>query len=488
MPEPRVRASSPARSALGAPRAAARRGPSPARGRASRDPSPAPGRAPRDPPLARGHASRDASRGASRDPSPERGGERRGSSPRPVRKKGRDRDRDSPERSRGGSRPRSRTPSPERERKKGHSRARTPSPERKKGHPRARTPSPERKKEQHGLRDSPERKERAHRRSDPPAHDRGRQEPRAARANDRHWTPEMEAIARRTMRQANGYAWMYENMATSAKHWGDGLNIASGVLGGIVGTAGIISVATESSTPLWARILQIILGFLVTLVSVLTATWRLSETQMNDVLTQVSYATLGKDLMWQLAQPRKDRQDAREYVRAKLGEVEQLKVSAPTISTRTRHAYNNKFKNNPIYTPEDQWDAIIADTPYDRPADQSEDSELSAAAAESVTPGSARLSGSDQSSLEDDLAQAGAEPVATRAEALDPAKLMGALIAAYDAAHSRPDVTVEVGVDSDGDGDDSAPAPTAAPAPTDAAPPHRRKKPKKKVPKDTGGV
>jgi hypothetical protein len=175
----------------------------------------------------------------------------------------------------------------------------------------------------------------------------------------------MEAIARRTMRQANGYAWMYEHMAVSAKYWDDAINIASGVLGGIVGTAGIVSITTDSASPLWARILQIIVGFLVSILSVLTATWRLGETQMNDVLTQVSYATLTKDLMWQLAQPRKDRQDAREYIRAKLGEIEQLKVSAPIISLRVRHAYNSKFKNNPIYTPEDQWEAIIADVSED---------------------------------------------------------------------------------------------------------------------------
>lgn len=122
-------------------------------------------------------------------------------------------------------------------------------------------------------------------------------------------------------------------------------------------------------------------------------------------------------------------------MRAKLGEVEQLKISAPTIDTRTRHAYNSKFKNNPIFTPEDQWDAIIADIPFDRsqnPDNPSDDSEISAGAAEPVTPDN-----SDQSSLEDDLAQADAGPVATRAEALNSAQLIGALIAAYDAAQSR---------------------------------------------------
>ena len=47
------------------------------------------------------------------------------------------------------------------------------------------------------------------------------------------------------MRQANGYAWMYERMAETAKRWGDALNIASGVLGGVVGTAGVVAIAAD---------------------------------------------------------------------------------------------------------------------------------------------------------------------------------------------------------------------------------------------------
>ena len=167
--------------------------------------------------------------------------------------------------------------------------------------------------------------------------------------DNRHWTNEMEAISHRTMCQANGYVWIYDNMVSSAKQWDNNLNIASGMLGSIIGTAGIISVETDTGTPLWARILQIIVGFLITLVSVLTATWRLGETQSNGILTQASYATLAKDIMWQLALPQYDRQDARKYVKIKLGEIEQLKVSAPIISIASRNAYNNKFKNNPIY-------------------------------------------------------------------------------------------------------------------------------------------
>jgi uncharacterized membrane protein YeaQ/YmgE (transglycosylase-associated protein family) len=177
----------------------------------------------------------------------------------------------------------------------------------------------------------------------------------------RHWTAEMEALARRTMRQAAGYAWMYEHMAANAKRWGDALNILSGVLGALIGTAGLVSIFTDTSTPLWSRIVAAILGFLISLVSALNATWKPSEAQTSSVQTQVGYATMQRDLMYQLAQPRQDRADAQEYMQRTLGNIEQLKVSAPIISTFVRAAYNRKFKNNPIYSPEDSWDTTVAD-------------------------------------------------------------------------------------------------------------------------------
>jgi len=165
------------------------------------------------------------------------------------------------------------------------------------------------------------------------------------KSKNRHWYPEMETIALKTMQQANNYAWMYSYMASNAKQLGDCLNIFSGMLGGIVGTTGVVAIFLDNSTPMWARLIQVISGFLVTIVSVLISTWRLTEMQMNDNLTQVSYSLLSKDIMWQLAQPRKDRHDAREYIKSKLSEIEQLKVSAPIIDNGAKRAFLRKFKD-----------------------------------------------------------------------------------------------------------------------------------------------
>lgn len=173
--------------------------------------------------------------------------------------------------------------------------------------------------------------------------------------SDEDWTTEWEAIAKRTLYQSNGFAWIYENMATLAKQWSDSLNIVSSMLGGAIGTMSLIFLSAENSIPLWAHILQIVLGFLITVISILTTTWRLNESQMNNVLTQVSFATLAKDIMCQLAQPRRNRANANDYMRAKLAEFEQFRRSAEIISQKIQRAYAAKFRDNPIYSPEELW-------------------------------------------------------------------------------------------------------------------------------------
>jgi len=244
------------------------------------------------------------------------------------------------------------------------------------------------------------------------------------------------------MRQAMGYAWMYDRMATSAKRWGDALSILSGVLGGIVGTASLVSIATDASMPLWSRIITAIVGYAVGVIAILMATWRLSETQMNGVLTQVSFATMGRDLLYQLAQPRRDRADAREYMKAKLSEIEQLKVSAPIIDATARKAYNRKFKNNPIYSPDDQWDTTLAEAaaaqaalrgrPRGYDSGGSSDPSLPSQGSDEASGSSASDAAfsSEDSELFD-------RPVAAR-DAPDPLAVMDTLVAAFDAARRQP--------------------------------------------------
>jgi hypothetical protein len=159
----------------------------------------------------------------------------------------------------------------------------------------------------------------------------------------------MEELAERGIRNATGFAWMHEASAAEAKLWGDSINIASGVLGGIVGTSGITSLASDGAAPEWVNIITAFTGFLLTVLSVFAATWRPGEVQMSSVLTQVSYKSLANDLKCELSIAREDRHDAREFVLGKLEEIEQVTVSAPVLSARIRAMHHAKFKHNPLY-------------------------------------------------------------------------------------------------------------------------------------------
>ena len=149
-----------------------------------------------------------------------------------------------------------------------------------------------------------------------------------------HWTTELEAIARDAEMRAGAFAWAYEQSARGAKRWGDVLNILSGGMGGIIGTSGLVSIFTADSSPHWSRVLEVVVGYLIGLIAIFGATWRLGEAQMNTTLAQVGYAAVARDIMYNLALPRCDRPAAGEYLQAKLLEIEQMRISAPLISGR----------------------------------------------------------------------------------------------------------------------------------------------------------
>lgn len=184
---------------------------------------------------------------------------------------------------------------------------------------------------------------------------------------NKNWTREMDLLAYKTKKQAEGYAWIYRNMASSEKKWSDYINICSGFLGGIVGTSGIAGIIMNNDTPLWIRVLQVVLGFLVSLLSVVSNTWRLNETQINDILTFVEYNKIATEITWQLAHPKKDRQEAHEFIRSKMKEMNDALGSSSMINERIKKKYIKNFKDV-IFTPDDDnYPATDPETEDDNP-------------------------------------------------------------------------------------------------------------------------
>jgi hypothetical protein len=183
---------------------------------------------------------------------------------------------------------------------------------------------------------------------------------------------------------------MYEFMAVSAERWGGVLNAASGIFGGVVGTAGVVSILAGDDPPFWSRVLQASVGLCVTCVSVLAGTWRLNEARAECVHAQVKFASLAKDIMCQLAQPRHDRRDAPRFIRERLDELEQLRLEAPLISAAARRAYlRRRADSSPTFTPEDQWGSVssgAADADAAADADTDADADAGGPNAVSASP------------------------------------------------------------------------------------------------------
>jgi uncharacterized membrane protein YeaQ/YmgE (transglycosylase-associated protein family) len=159
------------------------------------------------------------------------------------------------------------------------------------------------------------------------------------------------------MKQASGYAWMYEKVVESAKKWGSILSIIAGVLATLVGTQGLVSVfTTEGGSAFWVGVVTAVTGYIIAVVVALNNTWKLDVVLSEGLVAQVGFAHLSRGIMYQLALRPSERQDARDFVKGILNEIETMKLSSPSIDRGVKASYIRKFKDNPIYNPDEQWE------------------------------------------------------------------------------------------------------------------------------------
>ena len=188
-----------------------------------------------------------------------------------------------------------------------------------------------------------------------------------------HWTPRLEAVARRAMMQASGFSWMYERKVSRAKKWGNALTIAAGFLGSLVGTRGLCAAAAPPSQgPSWASAVDAVAGYLIAILLLLDSTWQLDLVRSQGLVAQVDFAHLARSIQFQLALRPEERQDAREFVKGILGEIETLKLSSPILDGADKRAYTAKFRDNPIYGAPRPWEGgprevLVAAPPDEEP-------------------------------------------------------------------------------------------------------------------------
>ena len=160
------------------------------------------------------------------------------------------------------------------------------------------------------------------------------------------WTPEMETLARRSMKKATRLAWQFEAIAEAARQLNNKLSIVSGILGALVGTGGLVGAATPAANGYiglgmasWPTAISILIGYAISIISVLATNWRLGEIQSKGITAKVGLLNTAREIRWQLAQPAADRADAYEFVYARDAEISHIMAAAPPREDWAREKY-----------------------------------------------------------------------------------------------------------------------------------------------------
>lgn len=172
-------------------------------------------------------------------------------------------------------------------------------------------------------------------------------------SDNNYWSTAMEDVARQTMQQATGYAWMYEKLVASSTRWGNAISIISGILAGAIGTEGIISVVLSNQNNI-AGIITALVGYIITILIILDNNWKLDVVKSEGLVAHVGFIQLSRSIKLQLTLQPLERNDARDFVQNILIEIDKMKLSSPTIPNSIKNSYSNKVKKNHIYIPEEQ--------------------------------------------------------------------------------------------------------------------------------------
>jgi hypothetical protein len=236
------------------------------------------------------------------------------------------------------------------------------------------------------------------------------------------WTPAMESLARRAMKKAARLAWQYEAVAEAARKLGDRLSLVSGILGGLVGTGGVVGATAPGSVSImavggavsWPTLVSIVIGYVISVIAILMSNWRLSEIQMKGVAAQTGLLNTAREIRWQLAQPLADRADAHEFVHAREAEIAQVEAAAPPRDEWVRAKYRSMFLAEGAARDEEALDW----TPPAVPTPPAGAGALEVAARGAGTPPESRLH--DSNILRD-----------------DPLRALAIIVAAHEAARAR---------------------------------------------------
>ena len=173
-----------------------------------------------------------------------------------------------------------------------------------------------------------------------------------------NWDQSNERLVRRLEEQCNGYKYMYGLMRKRYKKYSEFSTIASGILGAIIATIGLVS--TNNKEAMFSiGIVNIVLGFFVSVISILKSIYKSEEIQAVSITACTEYAKLSNKIIKQLLLPIYKRDDCIEFIQHINNELNNCASKFPLIDSAIEAEYKRRFKRNSRY---------ISDSPPSTPS------------------------------------------------------------------------------------------------------------------------
>jgi hypothetical protein len=173
-----------------------------------------------------------------------------------------------------------------------------------------------------------------------------------------NWDHANEKMIRHLEEQCNGYKYMYTLMRKRYKQYAEISTISSGILGAIIATIGLVSTGNkEAATGI--GIASIVLGFFVSVISILKSIYKSEEVQATSITASAEYAKLSNSIVKQLLLPAYKRDDCVEFIQHINDELNSCSSKFPVIDSAIENEYKKRFKTDHIFTYTPSSDYIV---------------------------------------------------------------------------------------------------------------------------------
>lgn len=159
------------------------------------------------------------------------------------------------------------------------------------------------------------------------------------------WTNDIEREVRSYRHDTARYAWIYEKMSKKYQSIISNLTLFISILTALIGVEGIFGL--QKITPLWVRIISIIVSFITATVILSRNAFKFDQIQIKSAIAHVNFSILNRIISFQLINKTEKRRNGREFLRDIMEQMERYKQTAPVIDEKIKKDYYAYHYNPP---------------------------------------------------------------------------------------------------------------------------------------------